>query len=111
MLYIRKKHIMKKIDEQDYLSMIEHILEGKKAYLEKDMSAGHLAISLGVKRKKLERIIAVTFGFSLDSLIDMFRIVYARSLLRNGTPYEDIWNLSGFDSLEHMETAFECIVV
>ncbi len=102
---------MKKIDEQDYLSMIEHILEGKKAYLEKDMSAEHLAILLGIKRKKLERIITVTFGLSTDRLIDMFRIVNARSLLKNGTPYEDIWNLSGFDSLEHMETAFECIVV
>lgn len=102
---------MKKIDEQDYLSMIEHILEGEKAYLEKDMSAEHLAILLGIKRKKLERIITVTFGLSTDRLIDMFRIVNARSLLKNGTPYEDIWNLSGFDSLEHMETAFECIVV
>lgn len=91
--------------------MIEHILEGKKAYLEKDMSAEHLAILLGIKRKKLERIITVTFGLSTDRLIDMFRIVNARSLLKNGTPYEDIWNLSGFDSLEQMETAFECIVV
>lgn len=102
---------MKKIDEQDYLSMIEHILEGEKAYLEKDMSAEHLAILLGIKRKKLERIITVTFGLSTDRLIDMFRIVNARSLLKNGTPYEDLWHLSGFSSLEHMETAFECIVV
>ena len=93
MLYIRKKHIMKKIDEEDYLGMIVHILEEKKAYLEKDMSAEHLAILLGIKRKKLERIITVTFGLSTDRLIDMFRIVNARSLLKNGTPYEDIWNL------------------
>lgn len=111
MLYFRKKQIMKKIDEQDYLCMVGHILEEKKAYLEKDMSAELLAISLGIKQKKLERTIMAAFGLSLDSLIDMFRIVYARALLKNGTPYEDLWHLSGFGSLEHMETAFECIVV
>ncbi len=111
MLYFRKKQIMTKIDEQDYLCMVGHVLEEKKAYLKKDMSAGLLADRLGIKQKKLERIIMVAFGLSLDNLIDMFRIVYARVLLKNGTPYDDLWHLSGFDSLEHMETAFECIVV
>ena len=101
---------MTKIDEQDYLCMVGHILE-KKAYLEKDMSAGLLADRLGIKQKKLERIIMVAFGLSLDRLVDMFRIVYARALLISGTPYEDLWHLSGFGSLEHMETSFECIVV
>lgn len=106
-----KTHYMRNKDGQDYICMIGHILEEKKAYLEKDMSAGLLAIRLGIKQKKLERIIMVAFGLSLDSLIDMFRIVYARTLLKSGTPYEYIWHLSGFSSLEHMETAFECIVV
>lgn len=91
--------------------MIEKIMEEESVYLEKDMNAGILSLRLGIKRKKLERVISANLGLSLDRLIDIFRIVYARNLLKGGITYENIGPLSGFDSLEHMETAFERIVV
>ncbi len=96
---------------QDYLNMIEGIMEGGKAYLEKDMTAGLVAQRLGIKKRKLEIVVSATFGLSLDILIDMFRVVHARALLKNGVCYEELWKVSGFKSLECMESAFECIVV
>ncbi len=91
--------------------MIEWILEEKKAYLEKDMTTELIALRLGIEKRKLERTVLDMIGLSLDNVINMYRVVYARALLKSGTPYEDLWHLSGFNSHERMESAFECIVV
>ena len=96
---------------QDYLSMIEWILEEKQVYLEKDMITELIALRLGIEQRKLKRAVLDTVGLSLDNLIDMYRVVYAKTLFKNGVPYDDLWTLSGFKSLERMESAFECIVV
>jgi AraC-like DNA-binding protein len=102
---------MENKENEKYLELIFELLEDKRIYLIKDINTEKISEILKKNVRYLNGILKSSIGLSIENLIVMYRVQYARELLAIGIDYEKLWDLSGFASSSDMESALESIVV
>ncbi|HON55263.1 MAG TPA: hypothetical protein PLG03_06915 [Bacteroidales bacterium] len=102
---------MKTLYSNIALLEMEALFENRKIYLKSEITPSLIADLLKIKRRRLEGIVNNSFGLSIDNIVNMYRLQYARQLLISGEKYDSLWEKSGFSSRVDMERAFENIVV
>jgi len=102
---------METLSANKYLEQLMFLMEEKKLYLIKELSALEIARLLKIKNWELNNLLNENLGLGIEKIISMYRIQHARELLFMGVRFKEIWKFSGFVSQSSMERAFQDVVV
>ena len=105
-LLLKKTKMRRELFELIYL-----LLEEKKLFINPDFNGHDVCSFFPLEKTSIDKIVIEEFGCSVDTIISLFRIQYARKLLYEGFDYENVWKYSGFKSKRIMMKAFYRVVV
>lgn len=81
----------------------------KKIFLTRGITPKNLAELCNCKLSFLNRCLYKQLGFSVEQIISLYKVGYARELLSIGVGYEFACKYSGFNSIKELEKALECV--